>query len=957
MRLTMLHRTVLLVMVGMTVVTALWWKCRSDPAINFLPADNQAEWIIFPTPVDAGAHKIAMLDTTFQREFEIATPPKLAELQIRAARRVELRVNDKPVDIPPSGNWKKPSTINVTPFLQTGSNRIQARVFNDDGPPALWLRLSADSLQLRTDGNWQATFAASAWRPAISVDQQRHPLAGNLLAGGETIFGVLSRIWPCWVGFAIAAVVAVLFGNRILSRATKSHRGQAAILLAVGALAWLALGWNNTRLLPFHCGYDSTYHVAYIKYLQERQSLPLPTEGFESFQPPLYYALSAAVLSAARLTVADPGSIAVLRLLTICFGIGHFLLVFLCLRLLFPGRPRAQLVGSLIAACLPMQLYLSNYVTNETLAAGLISLSIYLALRILSTEHPTLWQFCGLGLCVGAAMLTKATALLLIPPLFGALILKMVRNKVGLRFAGRSVVMTLAGIVLVCGWYYTWIWKHFGTPIVGNWERRFGFTWWQEPGFHTAVHYFRFGRALIDPLFSGYNSFLDGIFSTLWGDALGGGLSDTLSRTPWNYGLMVGGYWLALIPTLLIIVGFVVAIYRFVRLASAESFLLIGFSAAVAVGVVFMTLRVPSYAQVKAFYGLSTLVPLCTFAAIGWEKLQSLSSLRLTAGAFLIAWALNSFFTFWIQDSAKLHVYAGRKFFTDHRMDAAVKEATQAAAKGGLDATPECFCAAVLDESGQSSEASVHLQRGMTIDPANGFCHLQTAIVLAKQNDLERATSIANAIIDSEPENARAYNLLFTCAQQARQTDKALTIGSNALAISPFDADLHYRFGLAAAGTGDFRTAVPHFAYALLLQPARSEFTDKLRLALAFAAQGANGRDNLEAIAAAAPESPLLFDQLAWIFATAPDSAVRNGAKAVLLSERACRLTEVSSARLILTLAASYAEAGRFSDATSAADQAIILAKSAGDTSTVELGEKLLSAFQSQQPYREQPRS
>src|ERR1700693_824334 len=572
MRMTAAHRAGLLIATGGVAVAGLWWKCRFDPAINFLPSDSRAAWIIFPSQIQAGAHRIATLDTTFRREFQIASLPKSAQLEIRAARRTALKINGRPVDFAPRSNWKSVVSLDAASFLQSGSNKIEARVFDDEGPPALWLRLSADDLQLRSDENWEASFAGSAWRQAVLAIEPRHPQPGNLLAGGERIFTVLPKVWPVWIAFAIVAVLIVGFGDRLIALSSKNPSSRTAILAGIAGFAWIVLFWNNTQLLPFHCGYDSTDHIAYIKYLQDRRTLPLPTEGFEAFQPPLYYALSAAALSVARLTVDNPGSIPLLRTLTMCFGIAHFVIVLLCLRLLFPARSHAQLVGLLLAAFLPMQLYLSHYATNETLAAALVSLAIYLALRILKKKAASVWEFCGLGLCVGAAILTKATALLLIPPLFGALILKIVDDKVGLTRAISTVAATLMALVAGCGWYYFWIWKHFGTPIVGNWERRFGFNWWQDPGFHTAVQYFRFGRALIDPLFSGYNSFADGIFSTLWGDALGGGLSEMLSRTPWNYDLMVGGYWLALVPTLLILAGTAIAIHRLVRQPSPEWF-------------------------------------------------------------------------------------------------------------------------------------------------------------------------------------------------------------------------------------------------------------------------------------------------------------------------------------------------------------------------------------------------
>jgi tetratricopeptide (TPR) repeat protein len=609
-----------------------------------------------------------------------------------------------------------------------------------------------------------------------------------------------------------------------------------------------------------------------------------------------------------------------------------------------------------VAAFLPMQLYLSYYVTNETLAATLVSAAIYLALRILNKPNAPIWQFAGLGLCVGGAMLAKATALLLIAPLAGALILKVGRDRVPLRRAAWSIGVPLIAMFAACGWYYIWIWRHFGTPIVGNWERAFGFNWWQDPGFHTAAQYFRFGRALIDPLFSGFNSFGDGIYSTLWGEGLGGGLSDMLSRTPWNYDLMVGGYWLALVPTLMIAIGLALAVRRFIRSPLPEWFLLIGFSAAVAVALIFMTLRVASYAQVKAFYGLSILVPLCAFAALGWEKLKSAPRfLRLVVGALLLVWALNSYFSVWIRDSSTQRIYAARRFVAAHKLDAAVNEATIAVNKEPSSAIAQCFLAAVLDDAGQKAGAVDYTQRGLQVDAANGYCQIQNAIEVARRGDIEQAATIARRLVESEPENARAYSVLFTCARQLRQTDKALAIARDGLAVAPFDADFHYRLGLAAGEIGNFAIAAPQFAYALLLQPGRPEIENKLHLAVVFAAKSPNASDQLATIRSAAPDSATLLNELAWILATNPDSTVRDGEEAVRLSERACALTNRERPKFLLTLATAYAEAGRFSDATSTGQSALSLAQSTGDTMAVITAEKILSSVQSQQPYRQEP--
>src|SRR5947207_15243956 len=132
-----------------------------------------------------------------------------------------------------------------------------------------------------------------------------------------------------------------------------------------------------------------------------------------------------------------------------------------------------------------------------------------------------------------------------------------------------------------------------------------------------------------------------------------------------------------------------------------------------------------------------------------------------------------------------------------------------------------------------------------------------------------------------------------------------------------------------------------------------SEIANKLHLAMRFAAQGSNAPSTLKAIASSPPDSAPLLNELAWLFATHPDAALRDGPRAVQLSERACALTEPKQPMLIATLAAAYAEVGKFSEAIATAQNALSLARSSGDAKTAGLAENLLTAFRLNQPYRE----
>ena len=59
-------------------------------------------------------------------------------------------------------------------------------------------------------------------------------------------------------------------------------------------------------------------------------------------------------------------------------------------------------------------------------------------------------------------------------------------------------------------------------------------------------------------------------------------------------------------------------------------------------GILFMSLKVPSYAQVKAFYGFRALVPFSALVAVGWNWLsRKHPALRTVLWVFLLVWTMG----------------------------------------------------------------------------------------------------------------------------------------------------------------------------------------------------------------------------------------------------------------------------------------------------------------------------
>lgn len=105
-------------------------------------------------------------------------------------------------------------------------------------------------------------------------------------------------------------------------------------------------------------------------------------------------------------------------------------------------------------------------------------------------------------------------------------------------------------------------------------------------------------------------------------------------------------------------------------------------------------------------------------------------------------------------------------------------------------------------------------------------------------------------------------------------------------------------------------------------------------------------KETLEAVLRARPADATAHNSLAWLYATHPDARVRDGARAVLLAERAVAL-EPASADYIDTLAAALAESGDLARAIQEQERAVALAPD-----RAELQEHL-EALQAGEPIRE----
>jgi tetratricopeptide (TPR) repeat protein len=212
-------------------------------------------------------------------------------------------------------------------------------------------------------------------------------------------------------------------------------------------------------------------------------------------------------------------------------------------------------------------------------------------------------------------------------------------------------------------------------------------------------------------------------------------------------------------------------------------------------------------------------------------------------------------------------------------------------------------------------------------------------------------------VLDSKPGWAPALRGLAAAQAAAGKTDEAAAHYAKAVAADPKDLEGRNGFALALAGQGKLEAAVAQYRESLKIDP--RQVAVKCSLAALLGALNRPGEaieEYRDAVRLEADSSEAL-NNLAWLLATCSEPSLRNGPEAVRLAEQACEQAKDSMPVFVGTLAAAYAEAGRFQDAIAAAEKARKLATTAGLKEVAQRNTELLELYQASQPYHTPPRA
>jgi len=294
---------------------------------------------------------------------------------------------------------------------------------------------------------------------------------------------------------------------------------------------------------------------------------------------------------------------------------------------------------------------------------------------------------------------------------------------------------------------------------------------------------------------------------------------------------------------------------------------------------------------------------------------------------------------------------------------------------------------AALRQCGRLDEAEVEARKALELGPNLVAPHINLIAIFLKRGQLNEAVQEYESALRLAPASEPGHIGLADTLCLLGRTGEAIPHYRQVLQSNPANTEVRIRLGRALIETGGFAGAESEFVLVLRTDPknakaidglgyvlamqgrldeARARFLESMRLdpkdayphlhyALCLSAQQQAREAAVEYRKALDLDDQLLpaYNNLAWMLATHPNPRIRNGEEAVELAGRACRLTNNEQPFYLGTLAAAYAEAGRFNDAIATAEKARDLAMKDGLKNIVERNEHLLELYRAGRPYHE----
>jgi tetratricopeptide (TPR) repeat protein len=261
----------------------------------------------------------------------------------------------------------------------------------------------------------------------------------------------------------------------------------------------------------------------------------------------------------------------------------------------------------------------------------------------------------------------------------------------------------------------------------------------------------------------------------------------------------------------------------------------------------------------------------------------------------------------------------GNAFRAKGNFDKALVDYDQAIAFNPKNAGAHVDRALVWEKKGRRDQALRDYAEAIRLDPKMWQAHFDRAISFRETGEFAKAIEDMSEVIKLKLDYVPAYLVRAADHYRLGQVDQALEDWNRAAELNFSQVEAYVGRTMAYLKKKDYVKAAQEMEMATRVES----------------------------------KTPAeILNSLAWLQATSPDKRARNGAAAIDAATKVCQSTQWNNWRYVDTLAAAYAEAGKFTEAVNY--QKLALRTADGPTTITEEAKKRLNLYEQHKPYREE---
>jgi tetratricopeptide (TPR) repeat protein len=256
-----------------------------------------------------------------------------------------------------------------------------------------------------------------------------------------------------------------------------------------------------------------------------------------------------------------------------------------------------------------------------------------------------------------------------------------------------------------------------------------------------------------------------------------------------------------------------------------------------------------------------------------------------------------------------------------------------------------------LLEAGRLKEAELYLSDALRRVPTFADARNNLGKVFLYEGRFDEAVDCFNALIRNKRGSAEVYYNLGMAAGMQGKYDDAIQYFGRGIELNPEYPEIQKRMGTSLLATGRTNDAIEYLNEALRINPYETVVYVSISIAYIKTGNYEQAFENWAKAEELQLNSDYVFNNPAWLIATAGDVSAEDANNAIEFAERACKLKAYKEPGLLDTLAAAYAAGGRFEDAVKTAQRAIDIAKARGQKEMTSKIEKRLELYRAGKRY------